>query len=211
LRITLQHGPQAARDRDIRVFRAIQGRLDEVEDEQTHHHAQAEHHCRLASSLIGTARRVRASRSWSEPLLDDRRGTLPDFPTDTLTEPWRTWLTAQQRHHDVRGSDARAVRRLRAALRQVGISDDANARRVLRWAQANGKDTLSVLDVRRDALAQQLNAEKTEALLGKLERAGWLKKVTEKTPGRARHRWVVNSQLLVRGGHAGSAESAGSP
>lgn len=48
MRITLQHGPQAARDRDIRVFRAIQGRLDEVEDEQTHHHAQAEHHYRLA-------------------------------------------------------------------------------------------------------------------------------------------------------------------
>jgi hypothetical protein len=98
----------------------------------------------------------------------------------------------------------------RAALRQVGISDDANARRVLRWAEANGKDTLSVLDVRRDALAQQLNAEQTEALLGKLERAGWLKKVTEKTPGRARHRWMVNSLLFARGGDAGSAGSAGS-
>jgi hypothetical protein len=32
---------------------------------------------------------------WDDPdwmLLDERRGELPDFPLDTLTEPWREWL-----------------------------------------------------------------------------------------------------------------------
>src|SRR5262249_22778071 len=72
------------------------------------------------------------------------------------------------------------------------------------------KDQISVEDARRDALKQRLNAEQTAALLGKLERAGWLKKTTEQTPGRARHRWIVNAQLLIPSRAAGSAESAGS-
>jgi Protein of unknown function (DUF3987) len=89
-----------------------------------------------------------------------------------------------------------------AALRQVGISDEhANARRALLWARANGKNQISVEDVRREALKQRVNAEQAEAVLGKLERAGWLKKSTQMTrgvgPGRRRHRWIVNSQLLV--------------
>src|SRR5262245_23682218 len=32
---------------------------------------------------------------WREPdwsLLDDRRGTLPEFPLDVLTDEWRSWL-----------------------------------------------------------------------------------------------------------------------
>jgi hypothetical protein len=89
-----------------------------------------------------------------------------------------------------------------ACLRQVGLTDHhANARRVLRWLQANCKTQVSLLDVRRDALKQQLDARQTEALLDKLEQAGWLKKSTEKMPGggpgRPRHRWIVNSILLV--------------
>jgi len=90
----------------------------------------------------------------------------------------------------------------RAALRQVGISEHhANARRVLRWVQANGREEISVLDARRDSLKQQLDAPQTEALLGKLEQAGWLKKSTDKPPGggpgRPRHRWIVNPILLA--------------
>src|SRR6476469_1998852 len=33
--------------------------------------------------------------SWTDPdlsILDDRRGDLPDFPIDTLTEQWQRWL-----------------------------------------------------------------------------------------------------------------------
>ena len=36
-----------------------------------------------------------SDQAWDDPdwsLLDDRRGDLPDFPLDALTEPWRTWL-----------------------------------------------------------------------------------------------------------------------
>jgi hypothetical protein len=100
----------------------------------------------------------------------------------------------------------------RAALRQVGINEQhADARRVLKWAEANRKAELSVMDVRRDALKQQLDADKTEALLDRLVRVGWLKKITEKTRGRARHRWVVNPQLLSSKGGAGTAASAESP
>ena len=67
------------------------------------------------------------------------------------------------------------------------------------------------MDVRRDALKQQLDAEKTEALLDRLVRAGWLKKSTTKTNGRARHRWAVNPLLLSRDSAAGTAASADSP
>ena len=55
----------------------------------------------------------------------------------------------------------------RAAMRQIGLSDrHKNARRVLRWIKVNaGVGEISVKHIRRDALAQSLDAEQTEALL----------------------------------------------
>jgi hypothetical protein len=51
-------------------------------------------------------------------------------------------------------------------------------------------------DIRQDALGRRVDAEQTRSLLDGLVRAGWLKLVTEKTAGRAIHRWHVNPQLF---------------
>jgi hypothetical protein len=94
----------------------------------------------------------------------------------------------------------------RAALRQIGLSErHANARRVLRWLRAQRKTDISLKDIRRDALAQSLDAGQTGELLDGLSRAGWLRKDTTKTGGRPAHRWQVNPKLF---GNAESAESA---
>ena len=85
----------------------------------------------------------------------------------------------------------------RAALRQIGLSDaHKNARGVLRWIKANGKHEVSREEIRRDALGQRLDAEKTQGLIDELEKAGWLKKLTTNTGGRPLHRWRVNPSLF---------------
>ena len=87
----------------------------------------------------------------------------------------------------------------RAALRQIGLSDrHKNARRVLRWLKANQTAEISVKDVRREALAQSLDAKETEMLLDGLTKAGWLKRKPLEPiagPGRPLHRWLVNPVL----------------
>jgi hypothetical protein len=65
------------------------------------------------------------------------------------------------------------------------------------------------MDIRRNALAQSLDAEQTLDLMGALVKAGWLRLTTIETPGRPRHRWQVNP-LLFSSWDAESAESAGS-
>ena len=85
----------------------------------------------------------------------------------------------------------------RTALRQIGLTEKhTNARRVLRWLAANRREVVSLMDIRREALGQRLDAEQTRGLLDGLVRAGWLRLVTTKTAGRAIHRWHVNPQLL---------------
>jgi hypothetical protein len=97
----------------------------------------------------------------------------------------------------------------RAALRQVGLSDKhADARRVLRWLQANRVVEASREDIRRDALSQKLDADKTQELLAALCASGWLRQHTEKTGGRARHRWTVNPKLFPPSAIAGTAQTA---
>jgi hypothetical protein len=97
----------------------------------------------------------------------------------------------------------------RAALRQIGLDDrHKNARRVLRWLKANHSTEISVKDIRRDALAQSLDAKDTEKLLDGLASAGWLRrKPAEQTGGRPIRRWCVNPVLTSDAGTAGSAES----
>lgn len=97
----------------------------------------------------------------------------------------------------------------RAALRQIGLSDrHKNARRVLRWLKANPAQEISVKDIRRDALAQSLDAQQTQALLDGLVTAGWLaRKPAEQTGGRPAHRWSVNPILYSGAESAESAES----
>jgi len=96
----------------------------------------------------------------------------------------------------------------RAALRQIGIyQPHADAKRVLLWIRAHNKTEISVLDVRREALGQRLDAKKTQALLDSLESAGWLRKKSGSTGGRPRIRWEVNPILFGGAESAGSAET----
>lgn len=87
----------------------------------------------------------------------------------------------------------------RAALRLVGLADKhGHARTALRWLHAGNKTTVSREDVRREALAQRLDAGETQALLDMLTRAGWLREAPVKVsgPGRPPRRWEVNPRLF---------------
>ena len=96
----------------------------------------------------------------------------------------------------------------RAALRQIGLSDrHRNARRVLRWIKANGKNEVSREEIRREALGQRLDAEQTQDLLDGLEKAGWVKKEATRTAGRPKLRWLINPKLYLEQ-PAESAETA---
>src|SRR4029077_8008308 len=83
----------------------------------------------------------------------------------------------------------------RAALRLVGLSDKhGDARAVLRWLHAGNKAMVSREEVRREALAQRLDAGETQALLETLVRCGWLREATVKVsgPGRPPRKWEIN-------------------
>jgi len=73
-----------------------------------------------------------------------------------------------------------------------------DARRVLKWLQAQGQLTVSREDIRRDALGQQLDAEGTEKLLDALAKSGWLRREAMEHKGRGRpaNRWLVNPKLM---------------
>jgi hypothetical protein len=87
----------------------------------------------------------------------------------------------------------------------------ADARRVLRWAKANHKTEVSLEAVRRDALAQKLNAERTLVVIEALVRAGWLRPkhtAVGKAGGRPAYRWEVNPLLWAPAETAGTAETS---
>jgi Protein of unknown function (DUF3987) len=99
----------------------------------------------------------------------------------------------------------------RAALRQIGLTDrHRNARRVLRWIAAHGKQEVSREDIRRDALGRSLDAEQTQELIDALVKWGFLREDSTRTPGRTRRRWRVNPKLFTES-VAESAERAESP
>ena len=87
----------------------------------------------------------------------------------------------------------------RAALRLIGLSEGhAEARRVLLWIKSSGRDSVSLKDIRRDALAHKLDADETQQLMQQLERAGWLRKMVDRPgPWRPTVRWHVNPQLIA--------------
>jgi hypothetical protein len=89
----------------------------------------------------------------------------------------------------------------RAALRQIGLTErHANARRALQWIKAHGKGQVSVMDIRREALAQSLDADQTQSLLDGLAKAGWVRrKGVIYTGGRSKQRWEVNPKLFLPG------------
>ncbi|WP_445216784.1 DUF3987 domain-containing protein [Bradyrhizobium sp. Pa8] len=87
----------------------------------------------------------------------------------------------------------------RAALRLVGLTEKhGDARTVLRWLHASKKTIISREEVRREALAQRLDAGETQVLLDLLVRAGWLREAPVKVsvPGRPPRRWEANPRLF---------------
>jgi Protein of unknown function (DUF3987) len=95
----------------------------------------------------------------------------------------------------------------RASLRQIGLSKrHGNARRVLRWIKANGRDEVSREEVRREALGQSLDADQTQHLLDGLVKGGWMREIATKTPGRMRRRWQVNPLIYSTAESAENAE-----
>jgi hypothetical protein len=55
------------------------------------------------------------------------------------------------------------------------------------------------MDARREALGQSLDAEKTKELLERLVKAGWLRRLSNKTEARGhpKDRWEVNPKLFM--------------
>jgi hypothetical protein len=101
----------------------------------------------------------------------------------------------------------------RASLRLTGISErNATARRALRWIRARGLEEVSLLNIRREALAHSLDEAGTKNLLDGLEKRGWLLRTPRTVVagrGRPARRWRVNP--LLRKSNAGNAEIAEIP
>jgi hypothetical protein len=96
----------------------------------------------------------------------------------------------------------------RAALRQIGSNrTHTHARRALLWIRENRRDDVSLMDIRRDALGQRLDAKQTTIVLDMLVQANWLKRHTSSTGGRPAQRWWVNPALYSDAESAGSAGS----
>jgi hypothetical protein len=87
----------------------------------------------------------------------------------------------------------------RAALHQCQLRSmdrHANERRVLTWIKGQRKTEVSREQVRRDCLAQSLNANETMRVLEALEGGNWLRKTATFTRGRPKYRWDVNPELF---------------
>lgn len=99
----------------------------------------------------------------------------------------------------------------RAALRQIGLSErHANERRVLRWIKESKQSEVSVMAIRRDCLAQSLDADQTRTLFGDLTRSGWLRPRAAKSGpkgGKPVRRWEVNPLLWSGAETAETAET----
>jgi hypothetical protein len=75
---------------------------------------------------------------------------------------------------------------------------------------ANRKNEVSLRDIRRHALGERLDEEQTKQPLDGLERAGWLRKVTQPIGpkgGKPVVRWQVNSALYRAAQTAETAET----
>jgi hypothetical protein len=84
-------------------------------------------------------------------------------------------------------------------------SQDRNARRVIRWLKSEGCVEVSREDVRRDALAQAVDAAGADLAIGRLVEGNVLRALPSgvgPTGGRPAKRWAVNPSLLGRGSDA---------
>ena len=108
---------------------------------------------------------------------------------------WKTWAIRQWLLPSIYGENISGLTP-RACLRQGGLTKSlADARRLLRWCKREHKTKMGIVDARREALGQTLDARETESVLEALTKGAWLKKKTIPTSGRSRHRWEVNPAL----------------
>jgi hypothetical protein len=89
-----------------------------------------------------------------------------------------------------------------AALRQIGLSQQQlELRRILRWIVNGQAGEISREQVRVQALGRSRDADATQALLMRLEHAGWLRRTTRESGesgGRPSMHWRVNPKLFGR-------------
>ena len=85
-----------------------------------------------------------------------------------------------------------------AAIRLMGRKDhDRNARLALRWMRSIGATTVSIEDIRVQALSRRLRAVEISELLDRLRAAGWVREAPtdRQGPGRPCRRWEVHPGL----------------
>jgi hypothetical protein len=99
----------------------------------------------------------------------------------------------------------------RAALRQIGLTrKDADARRVLHQLREQAISEVSRERVRVNILHRSRVAEETQAIMKRLEWAGWLRRANDHYgAGRPSLRWQVNPRLVE--GLSGISGISGSP
>ena len=86
-----------------------------------------------------------------------------------------------------------------AVFNQAGRTDrDREARRVLRWVQANAVRELSRENVRRNALSHAVDADGADRVIARLEQGGVLRILPlPKGRGRPARRWAVNPAVVA--------------
>ena len=149
----------------------------------------------LEAGWLGKGRGTVARLAAVLALLDwtGRAATAPPprvITRDHVTAACRLWESYFRPH-------ARAVFDHGAPMTQ-----DHQARRVIRWIQTRGAMEVSREEVRREALGQSVNADGAQQVIFRLERAGLLRALSYEPagPGRPARRWQVNPMLLGKQG-----------
>jgi Protein of unknown function (DUF3987) len=143
--------------------------------------------------------------SWHDPdwsILEERRGDLPEFPVDTLSTPWREWVT--------RAAHGAGVTPAHVAVPLLGIASSliGNGRRVMAsrsWAQPmtiwtgvvgfSGTGKTPGIDVtkralshierdRRSSIAELQRAHEGRVETAKAARAQWKKDLKDAAQGK---------------------------
>lgn len=125
---------------------------------------------------------------WSE---GEGVGGAPSICTDDIRDAAGLWSDYFRLH-------------AQAAIYRAGRnSQDRNARKVVRWLTTSGVAEVSREDIRRDALAQAVDAAGADLVINRLIDANVLRALPADTGpngGRPPLRWVVNPSLTTRGG-----------
>ena len=123
---------------------------------------------------------VLALLDWSENGQQDAPRTIRRETVEAAADLWRNYF---QPHAEI-------------VFGQAGKLDrDKHARRVARWLKITKPSEVSATSLRREALAQTLDAMETDRVIARLEEAGFLRPVPVAIGakgGRPARRWFVN-------------------